>query len=187
MFYSPNCICPGYLERAHHPFSPGMPVGTSYVCFLVLSVAVTSVPPRDLGEGRAACRGLWTKGSVGLGRRQLVSTPRAYQLPLSLLEAAPSIQHALRKRWLSRQIQDLGRVGELVGSASRSREDAVVLRRRPSEQQGRLCGCWGVGAVQTEDRLQHREPKLIPAWRHLLPGELWIEKSITGVTVSDNT
>ena len=115
MFYSPNCICPGYLERAHHPFSPGMPVGTSYVCFLVLSVAVTSVPPRDLGEGRAACRGLWTKGSVGLGRRQLVSTPRAYQLPPSLLEAAPSIQHALRKRWLSRQIQDLGRVGELVG------------------------------------------------------------------------
>lgn len=89
--------------------------------------------------------------------------------------------------WLSRQIQDLGRVEELVGSASRSREDAVVLRRRPSEQQGRLCGCWGVGAVQTEDRLQHREPKLIPAWRHLLPGELWIEKSITGVTVSDNT
>ena len=49
--------------------------------------------PRDLGEGRAAFRGLWTKGSVGLGRRQLVSTPRAYQLPPSLLEAA---QRALR-------------------------------------------------------------------------------------------
>lgn len=123
-----------------------MPVGPSYVCFLVLSVAVASVPPRNLGEGRAACRGLWTKGGVGLGRGQLVSTLRAYQLPPSLLEAVPSIQQVLRKCWLSRGIQDLGRVGELVGSASRSREEARGAEKTPlraARQAVWVLGGWG--------------------------------------------
>lgn len=114
------------------------------------------------GKGRAACRGLWTKGSVGLGRGQLVSTPRAYQLPPSLLEAVPSIQQTLRKCWLSRGIQDLRRVGELVGSASRSREDARGAEKTPlraARQAVWVLGSWS----SAEDRLKHREPKLISA------------------------
>ena len=141
MFYSPNCICPGYLGRARLPFSPGMSLGTSYVCFLVLSVAVAPVPPRDLGEA-----GQLAEGCVGLGRGQLVSTPRAYQLPPSLLEAVPSIQQTLRKCWLGRGIQDLGRVGELMGSASRSREDARDAEKMPlkaARQAVRVLGSWG--------------------------------------------
>ena len=44
----------------------------------------------------------------------------------------------------------------------------MVLRRHPSEHQGRLCvrlGAGGLGTKQTEDRLQHGEKKLISAWR----------------------
>lgn len=53
----------------------------------------------------------------------------------------------------------------MVGSTSRSREDARGAEKMPLEQQGRLCGCWGAGAVQTEDCLQRRKPKLFSAWR----------------------
>lgn len=114
-------------------------------CFLVLSVAVTSVPPRDLGEGRAACRGLWTKGSVGLGRRQLVSTPRAYQLPPSLLEAVPSIQQALRN--LAEQTDtgswESGRAGGFCLQVQRGCRGAEKMPLRAARQAVWVLGGWG--------------------------------------------
>lgn len=166
--------------------SPGMPVGPSYVCFLVLSVAVASVPPHKSGRGQLA-EGCEPRVVLALGRGQLVSTPRAYQLPLSLLEAVLSTQQASGECWLSRGIQDLGRVGEMVGSTSRSREDARGAEKMPLEQQGRLHGCWGWGSADRGLPAAQEAKKgfLLPGG-HLLPGELGL-KTTRGVTVSDTT
>ena len=48
------------------------------------------------------------------------------------------------------------------------------------------CGCWGPEPWWRIACSVGSGSSALPG-RHLLPGELWIEKSIMGMTVSDNT
>lgn len=75
----------------------------------------------------------------------------------------------------------------LMGSTLRSREkheEACVLS---SKTGGMRAWVQDAGGRETKDRPQHGERSSSLPGGHLLPRELWIEKSLTCMTVSDNT
>lgn len=72
----------------------------------------------------------------------------------------------------------------------RETREAPVAEKSRSERRGGSWVCvWVLGArAPAENRWQRGEQwELVSAWWAPTARELWIEKSITGLTVSDNT
>lgn len=154
-----------------------LPCSPSYVCFPVPAVAVALF----------SSRGLASKVSTSVGTGEPGAVPGASGSLSYLPEAGAQHPQALGQGCSSGGRQGVRRVAKLRGSTLSSREKPekpLWLSSHPLSSsevchvhlwvQGGPYGSMGRGSLS------------LPCG-HLLPRELWIEKSITGMTVSDNT
>lgn len=126
------------------------------------------------------------RGQAGLrGQRwprQRRPAPAPRGVPTPFLSSQAGARQELGRCWLSRETQALEQWESWWSDPGvlREKRRPVLLRRRPPEQRGRWCGC------PEPTRSAGSRSSSLPG-RCLLPGELWIEKSITGMAVSDDT
>lgn len=154
-----------------------LPCSPSYVCFPVPAVAVALL----------SSRGLASKVSTSVGTGEAGAVPGASGSLSYLSEAGAQHPQELGQGCSNGGRQGVRRVAKLRGPTLSSREKPEKLLWLSSHplSSSEVCHVhlWVLGSPYSS---MGRGSSSLPGG-HLLPRELWIEKSITGMTVSDNT